>query len=384
MQKNLFITSISAFALIVLIFTLTTSSVSAKTEDVVVNYFNISLEEKVTSFCEKSTDNIFVVKDTYKDISYYSVFCTDYNQFLKSVWATQITSVNKNTNTNFDIYRYGFHAFLETNKSGFATGEKTLQVPLLEEWPKGKVVYWIKDFDYKTLWAYLVPKEETSSHLLDFNGFQIPENTAEQYLNLRLLTDVKEMTDAHYNLCGHLAVLFLTDYDLKTFFVDILHKKGGTLNNNLNDGSTTGLDEVLKMASISGFNLESSKQNPRSCQLLYGTDDKTKYDAREIALCQLTNWMTENKGVIAGTFLDKSQGVLVSPNYGYSMQNPKKITEHWFVIIQVLKSLDGEYYVTVYNPYQNREEIYLWQDFYRIWNRNLGFSVNIILSEKKK
>lgn len=41
---------------------------------------------------------------------------------------------------------------------------------------------------------------------------------------------------------------------------------------------------------------------------------------------------------------------------------------HWASVVDVTENAQGQTYVRVYNPYQNREEVYSWADFKAAWN----------------
>lgn len=206
------------------------------------------------------------------------------------------------------------------------------------------------------------------------------ENQPKQTLNLSLL--LGEDYPVHHNLCGHLSAYYLTSDsypDLKTYFETIA--KNREINQTLLENRGTDLKDVIFMVETSKrWRAVPSAIDPASCQKLYETDWDTGYSDMEIALCQLKRWALSDKAVITTAYLDPLAGVMVSPVF-LSQNKRHRLVEHWVVLSEII---DGEKmtYVRIYNPFHNREEIYEWGDFYRIWYAYRGYPINLVFEKR--
>jgi hypothetical protein len=73
----------------------------------------------------------------------------------------------------------------------------------------------------------------------------------------------------------------------------------------------------------------------------------------------LAEGLASGKKYIFGTKLDTVTGFLT---------NGEKYADHWVTLTDVFQDSSGQIFVKVYNPYQNREEIYTWDYFIEVCN----------------
>ncbi|MFP2903643.1 SH3 domain-containing protein [Pyxidicoccus sp. 3LFB2] len=181
-----------------------------------------------------------------------------------------------------------------------------------------------------------------------WSRYAVQEGSAAQYFNLEKVFG-EGWRQTHYNLCGPLAVgasLGLTPQQALTLF------KGsdGVLSESvLNGGGTTAGGSLMKMYGAAGWTSE----------YVAGAMTQPEDMARLIA---------EGKQLIAVVNIDTkgADGML------RDFDDSTKQVAHWVNVRAVEEDAQGNWMVRVYNPFENREEVYSWEDFEASWNKTGG------------
>ncbi|RKG67365.1 SH3 domain-containing protein [Corallococcus sp. CA054B] len=182
--------------------------------------------------------------------------------------------------------------------------------------------------------------------------FAVNPNSAAQYLNLHQMLGDGWRT-SHKNLCGPLAVgasMGLPPDEALALFKD---SDGATSANLLNGGGTTDNADLMQMYEAAGW---SSKYKAEKA---LPPEEFARFLANGDTLVALVD-------IDTGT---KADGKLSASG-----------TAHWVNVRAVEEGANGEWTVRVYNPFQNREEVYSWKDFEASWaktadNRSHGLLV---------
>jgi hypothetical protein len=142
----------------------------------------------------------------------------------------------------------------------------------------------------------------------------------------------------HKNLCGELSVLAsVGETDITKGLSIFANKVPGGLATLQDPGKGTIKDTLMKFYRELGWKAEShSDAMPTPESLATGLADGHKY--------------------IFGTRLDTGSGLLTDSS---------KYAPHWVALTDVFQDPSGQVFVQVYNPYNNREEIYSWDYFAR-------------------
>lgn len=172
--------------------------------------------------------------------------------------------------------------------------------------------------------------------------------SAAQYLNLRTLFG-GDWPKVHNNLCGPLAVgasLGKTIQQALTLFkesvsADVL--KGG--------GVTSGA-QLMAMYTAAGWTSEY-----RGSQMTK-PEDMSRLLAEGKQLTALVNIHTT-----------ASENGMLNP---LDMGSRQTRVAHWVDVLSVEETPNGDWMVRVYNPFENREEVYSWNDFQAAWADTYG------------
>ncbi|RKG75821.1 SH3 domain-containing protein [Corallococcus exercitus] len=175
------------------------------------------------------------------------------------------------------------------------------------------------------------------------------EGSAAQYINLEKALG-PGWRQVHYNLCGPLAVggsLGMSPKEALTAFKDA----GGTNASILNGGGTTKATPLQKVYEARGW-----------------TTGYTSGAATMPAPEDMARMLEEGKALIALVNIDTdgADGML------RDMADSTKQVSHWVNVRAVEENGNGDWMVRVYNPFENREEVYSWSDFESSWAKNGG------------
>lgn len=328
----------------------------------------------------EKTCPILTEYDELRDDTPDAQWCASISGFLNS--QHQSPEYPKWTALSYQIYQYGFRGI---DKESFVHGSKSLDAEYTFASPEHAAPYHLP-YDYMTILAAVVPPDQSLLPWPNFAPYQVENSGAKQSLNIKTIFGEQwndsNKTGHQPNLCGPLAVLAVTEDEVEPYFKRIDKTAAGPDDLLTNPDRGTDYKHIMEYFSMQGWEVLPSNFDVRSCQELYGTPDKTPYNDREIAYCQLRRWMDDGTAVVTGANLLLKYSVVVPARY--KANRDLKTADHWIAILQVIDSLDKETYVRIYNSYQNREEIYLWQDFFRIWYENRGYGVNILAQPKQK
>ncbi len=188
--------------------------------------------------------------------------------------------------------------------------------------------------------------------------------TAAQYLSPRNILEAEEagshqpvgyyqaIRSTHFNLCGQLAVIEAMGISLPQglrIFYDAVDKKdqwGSTILGNPNRGTYASelIDFIFAIGSRNGEKWELSHHYLASA-------------GRRVS--SLAELIANADVVIALVNIDPSRT-------GAGRVGMRGDTAHW-VTIQDLFQMAGENFIRIYNPFVNREELYLWEVFDQGW-----------------
>ncbi|NOJ95468.1 SH3 domain-containing protein [Corallococcus coralloides] len=176
------------------------------------------------------------------------------------------------------------------------------------------------------------------------NALQV--GSAAQYINLEKALG-PGWRQVHYNLCGPLAVGASLGMSPKEALTAFAATSAGILNS----GTTTTATPLETVYEARG-----------------GTTGYTSGEASMPAPEDMARMLDDGKALIALVNIDTkgADGMLTS--YGDST----KAVAHWVNVRAVEENGNGDWTVRVYNPFENREEIYSWDDFEASWGTNGG------------
>lgn len=220
--------------------------------------------------------------------------------------------------------------------------------------------FWDDDFyagrDHKSVRAaqYLSPR-----NILEFRS-EFTQSHGQYYHAIR---------SVHFNLCGQLAVIEAMGINLPKGFrifyeqVDDRDKDNSYILGNPNMG-TYAADLIYFILAIAETQDESWSVEH---QYLISREDRVE---------ALKTLVERNEIVIALVDIDPSP-------MGNGCVGGGVKTAHW-VVLQDIFDLAGEIFLRLYNPFMNREEVYLWETFDRGWEMaELNSAPRLIWGRKK-
>jgi hypothetical protein len=182
-----------------------------------------------------------------------------------------------------------------------------------------------------------------------WSRYAVQEGSAAQYLNLEKVFG-EGWPQTHYNLCGPLAVgasLGMTPQQALALFRD---SNGAVSETKLKGRGTTEGGDLMRMYEAAGWTAE--------------------YKAGQLPQPEdMARLLAEGKQLIAVVNIDTSpskDGML------RDFDDSTKQVAHWVNVRSVEEGANGEWMVRVYNPFENREEVYSWADFEASWNKTGG------------
>lgn len=196
---------------------------------------------------------------------------------------------------------------------------------------------------------------------------------AAQYLNLKEVLGAGYPASPHFNLCGELTVSSVLgmpmEEGLRLFshvttserndqgqWVKIKGEK--ILKDKFYTTSAHQLGHFFKEAGWTSETLTSVTPTPSPAT-------PVKVDAL----------LDENKSLVTLVNIDGAKGGILAP----VEESTRKIA-HWVTVLSVIQAISGESIVRLYNPFQNREEIYSWDYFVKAWSRTHGnMSRNLVI-----
>jgi hypothetical protein len=199
----------------------------------------------------------------------------------------------------------------------------------------------------------------------EFAQYAVQKGSAAQYLNVNQIIPGEGYASAHYNLCGELSVgsmLGIPPSEAMSLFAETgrnglyageITKDDGTVV--AGKGNTTSFGDLEAMIEQAGWTAETVK----------GSSGGPPYTPQ-----QMDQMLESGQGMIALVNIDtKNSDGMLRP-----IADDQKNVAHWVEVMDVTTTPNGETYVRVYNPYQNAEEVYSWEDFTESWSATAGNS----------
>jgi len=189
-----------------------------------------------------------------------------------------------------------------------------------------------------------------------------------QFLNTGFILDGEGASYTHGNLCGELSVISVLGSGLASGLQRFSELEGGEAI--LRDGDAlTDSSDLEAFFRQNGWQIvgeDGDPANPAMQDLDGDHDSANTYYNNHAAdpSPEAVERMLEDGGalVVLVNIDGANDGMLEA--VGSSEQD---IT-HWVSVLAVSENAQGETYVRVYNPYQNREEVYSWEEFKSAWN----------------
>lgn len=194
---------------------------------------------------------------------------------------------------------------------------------------------------------------------------------AAQYLNVQDM--IGEGTAAHFNLCGELAVLSEVGGSLVDGLTQFAALNGNTDGSGIlgNAAKTTKAFQLEDFLRSYGYTIlgegapgldgvDHANSNGAPSPL---NNSFTQEPSPEV----LDRLLEGGNAFFAAVNIEGTQGGLLRPLDGAGDD-----ISHWVRVEDVSRGADGQYYVRVYNPFQNREEVYPWKDFAAAWKQTDG------------
>lgn len=183
-----------------------------------------------------------------------------------------------------------------------------------------------------------------------WSRYAVQEGSAAQYFNLQKVFG-EGWPNAHYNLCGPLAVgasLGMTPQQALQLFRDS------------DDGAGEG---ILK----TGWSTTGAHLMEMYAQAHWTSEYQANHlpDPRDMAAL-----LAEGKQIVAVVNIDTTGADGMLRDYDTST----KQVPHWVNVRAVEETANGEWMVRVYNPFENREEVYSWDEFEEAWNKTGGLN----------
>ncbi|NOK19267.1 SH3 domain-containing protein [Corallococcus carmarthensis] len=174
----------------------------------------------------------------------------------------------------------------------------------------------------------------------EWSEFAVNPNSAAQYLNLNGMLGDGWRT-LHKNLCGPLAVgasMGLLPTEALNLFAE------ATSAGLLNSGVTTDNGHLATMYQTAGWTTEYKAENALPPE-------------------DFARFLADGNSLIALVDIDPT---------GADGKLRATGTAHWVNVRAVEENGNGDWMVRVYNPFQNREEVYSWKDFEAAWAKTAG------------
>ncbi|WP_342374302.1 hypothetical protein NVS55_23365 [Myxococcus stipitatus] len=191
-----------------------------------------------------------------------------------------------------------------------------------------------------------------------------------QYLDVGTILKGEGHDYTHGNLCGELSamsVMGLGIVDGLTRFAGLGTEYQAILANGERLTNATNLETFLVSQGWNIVGQQPGFENTPAMKDLDGNfsaTDTYKNNHAKDPTPQAVQGILDNGGsLLVLVNIDGADNGMLEP-VGTSTQD---IT-HWASVVDVTENAQGQTYVRVYNPYQNRKEVYSWADFKAAWN----------------
>ncbi|NTX56669.1 hypothetical protein [Myxococcus sp. CA039A] len=190
-----------------------------------------------------------------------------------------------------------------------------------------------------------------------------------QYLNIGAILNGEGKDYTHGNLCGELSALSVMGMELVdglTRFANLGSDYRGILSNGEMLTNSTHLETFLASEGWRIVGQQAGSENDPTMTDLDGNFSATNtYN---------NNHAQNPTPEAAQRILDDGGALMVLVNIDgadngmlESVRTSDQDITHWVSVVDITENAQGQTYVRVYNPYQNREEVYSWADFKAAW-----------------
>jgi len=183
--------------------------------------------------------------------------------------------------------------------------------------------------------------------------FAVQLGSAAQYFNVNKVFDEGVWEKAHYNLCGPLSVGASLDLNPQEALTEFRDTNGSATAAVLKENQTTEGSQLMAMYVHAGW--------------------KATYDRDELPPPQdMARLLADGKQLITLVNINvPDAGGKLAP-YNTTSADDQTRVAHWVNVLAVEQTGTGDWMVRVYNPFDNREEVYGWNDFTTSWGMTNG------------
>ncbi|MFY2558030.1 hypothetical protein ACN469_10400 [Corallococcus terminator] len=190
-----------------------------------------------------------------------------------------------------------------------------------------------------------------------------------QYLNIGAILNGEGKDYTHGNLCGELTALSVMGLELVdglTRFAGLGSEYRGILGNGEMLTNSTHLETFLASQGWRIVGQQAGAENDPTMKDLDGnfsaSDTYNNNHAKDPTPDAVQRILDDGGSLLVLVNIDGADDGMLE-----SVTTSDRDITHWVSVVDITKNAQGQTYVRVYNPYQNREEVYSWADFKSAW-----------------
>ncbi|TQF10175.1 hypothetical protein FJV41_40780 [Myxococcus llanfairpwllgwyngyllgogerychwyrndrobwllllantysiliogogogochensis] len=190
-----------------------------------------------------------------------------------------------------------------------------------------------------------------------------------QYLNIGAILNGEGKDYTHGNLCGELSALSVMGMELVdglTRFANLGSDYRGILSNGEMLTNSTHLETFLASEGWRIVGQQAGSENDPTMKDLDGsfsaTNTYNNNHAQNPTPEAVQRILDDGGALMVLVNIDGADNGMLE-----SVRTSDQDITHWVSVVDITENAQGQTYVRVYNPYQNREEVYSWADFKAAW-----------------
>lgn len=190
-----------------------------------------------------------------------------------------------------------------------------------------------------------------------------------QYLNIGAILNGEGKDYTHGNLCGELSALSVMGMELVdglTRFANLGSDYRGILSNGEMLTNSTHLETFLASEGWRIVGQQAGSENDPTMTDLDGnfsaTNTYNNNHAQNPTPEAVQRILDDGGALMVLVNIDGADNGMLE-----SVRTSDQDITHWVSVVDITENAQGQTYVRVYNPYQNREEVYSWADFKAAW-----------------
>ncbi|NTX07951.1 hypothetical protein [Myxococcus sp. CA040A] len=190
-----------------------------------------------------------------------------------------------------------------------------------------------------------------------------------QYLNIGAILNGEGKDYTHGNLCGELSALSVMGMELVdglTRFANLGSDYRGILSNGEMLTNSTHLETFLASQGWRIVGQQAGSENDPTMTDLDGsfsaTNTYNNNHAQNPTPEAVQRILDDGGALMVLVNIDGADNGMLE-----SVRTSDQDITHWVSVVDITENAQGQTYVRVYNPYQNREEVYSWADFKAAW-----------------